>query len=112
MEVLFEDKDIAVIVKPMGLDSEKGVPQALAEKLGGAFYPVHRLDLNVGGVMVYARNPWRQPTCPGRLPRAALSRNMWHWFTEPRRKREIGLICCLRTAEGIKYLWCRKNAAV
>lgn len=57
MEVLFEDKDIAVIVKPVGLDSETGVPQALSEKLGGAFYPVHRLDLNVGGVMAYARNP-------------------------------------------------------
>lgn len=57
MEVLYEDKDIAVIVKPVGLDSEKAVPQLLTEKLGGAFYPVHRLDLNVGGVMVFARNP-------------------------------------------------------
>lgn len=56
MEVLFSDKNIAVIVKPVGLDSEKDVPLQLGEQLGGAFLPVHRLDQNVGGLMVYARN--------------------------------------------------------
>ncbi len=56
MEILYSDKGIAVVVKPVGLDSEQGVPQALSEQLGGSFYPVHRLDLNVGGVMVYARS--------------------------------------------------------
>lgn len=55
MEFLYSDKDIAVIVKPVGLDSEKQVPQEMARMLGGMFFPVHRLDLNVGGVMVYAR---------------------------------------------------------
>ena len=39
----------------MGLDSEKDVPQALMEALGGEVFPIHRLDQNVGGVMVYAR---------------------------------------------------------
>jgi len=57
MEVLFQDQDIAVIVKPVGMDSEKDVPAALQTKLGGSFYPVHRLDQNVGGVMAFARNP-------------------------------------------------------
>ena len=56
MEILYSDRDIAVIVKPVGLDSEKEVPQQLAAQLGGDFLPVHRLDQNVGGVMVYARN--------------------------------------------------------
>lgn len=56
MEILFSDKDIAVCVKPVGLDAEHQVPGALSEALGGQFYPVHRLDQNVGGVMVYARN--------------------------------------------------------
>ncbi len=56
MEILFMDPDIAVCIKPVGLDSEKQVPEALSAQLGGAFYPLHRLDLNVGGVMVYARN--------------------------------------------------------
>ena len=56
MEILFADRDIVVCVKPVGLDAEQGVPQALSGSLPGAFYPVHRLDLNVGGVMVYARS--------------------------------------------------------
>ena len=55
MEILYSDKDIAVCVKPVGLDSEAQVPQALKERLGGEIFPLHRLDKNVGGVMVYAR---------------------------------------------------------
>ena len=56
MEILYSDENIAVIVKPVGPDSEKEVPQQLASQLGGTFLTVHRLDQNVGGVMVYARN--------------------------------------------------------
>lgn len=51
MEILYSDQGIVVCVKPVGLDSEHEVPAAL----GGEIYPVHRLDKNVGGVMVYAR---------------------------------------------------------
>ena len=50
MEILHADKDIIVIVKPVGLDSEHDIPTQL-----GNVYPVHRLDKNVGGVMVYAK---------------------------------------------------------
>ncbi len=56
MEILYSDRDIAVIVKPVGLNAEADVPAALKESLGGEFFTVHRLDMNVGGVMVYARN--------------------------------------------------------
>lgn len=55
MEILYSDTKIAVCVKPVGLDSEAEVPAALKEALGGEIYPIHRLDKNVGGVMVYAR---------------------------------------------------------
>lgn len=55
MEILFSDKQIAVCVKPVGLDSQQELPHALAEELGREFYPVHRLDQNVGGLMVFAR---------------------------------------------------------
>ena len=55
MEILYSDKEIAVCVKAVGLDSEMEVPAALKEALGGEVYTVHRLDKNVGGVMVYAR---------------------------------------------------------
>ena len=56
MEVLYQDKNIVVCIKPVGLDSEKQVVEILKEQLGGDIYPLHRLDLNVGGVMVYARH--------------------------------------------------------
>lgn len=56
MEILYSDRDIAVCVKPVGLNSEADAPNALKEQLGGEFFTVHRLDQNVGGVMVYARN--------------------------------------------------------
>jgi len=55
MDILYSDKNIAVCVKPVGLDAEAEVPAALKENLGGEVFPIHRLDKNVGGVMVYAR---------------------------------------------------------
>lgn len=55
MEILFSDRDIVLCVKPVGLDSEIQMPAALKETLGGEIYPVHRLDKNVGGVMIFAR---------------------------------------------------------
>ena len=55
MEILYSDREIAVCIKPVGLDSEAELPAALKEALGGEIYPVHRLDKNVGGIMVYAR---------------------------------------------------------
>ena len=55
MEILYHDREIAVCIKPVGIDSESQLPSALKEALGGEIYTLHRLDLNVGGVMVYAR---------------------------------------------------------
>jgi len=51
MQILYECKDYIVILKPVGMDSEHEVPAAI----GGEVFPIHRLDKNVGGVMVYAR---------------------------------------------------------
>lgn len=55
IRILCTERDFAVIVKPVGMDSEKEVPERLSRELGGVFYTIHRLDRNVGGVMVYAR---------------------------------------------------------
>ncbi len=55
MEILHFDRDFAVCIKPVGLDSEREVPEELKQQLGGEIFPIHRLDKNVGGVMVYAR---------------------------------------------------------
>ena len=56
MQLIHVDEAIAVCVKPVGISAEAGgLPDLLAETLGGQIYPVHRLDQAVGGVMVYAR---------------------------------------------------------
>lgn len=55
MKFLYTDRDIAVCIKPVGLDSEKQLPDVIKNELGGEVFPIHRLDQNVGGVMVYAR---------------------------------------------------------
>ena len=55
MDILYSDKNIAVIIKPVGLDSETETPAAIKQTLGGEIFPIHRLDKNVGGVMIYAR---------------------------------------------------------
>lgn len=56
MNILYHDKDIAAVIKPVGVDSEKDLPAILESELGGEFFTVHRIDKNVGGVIVFARN--------------------------------------------------------
>jgi len=65
-EILYIDKYIIVCVKPAGLLSEesgnkRSMPLMLKEYLSSIgertdIYTLHRLDKNVGGVMVFARN--------------------------------------------------------
>ena len=66
MEIIFEDRDIIVLVKETGILSqpdEKGsesltdMLKAYLEEKGekGEIHVVHRLDKNVGGLMVYAK---------------------------------------------------------
>lgn len=61
IKILYKDDAIAVCVKPAGVLSQAGKPEeetmltCLEAQLGGTFYPVHRLDRQVGGVMVYGR---------------------------------------------------------
>ena len=55
MEILYSDKQIIVAIKPVGLDSEAEFPSVLQKQFVGDIFPIHRLDKNVGGIMVYAR---------------------------------------------------------
>lgn len=59
-EILYADAAVAVVVKPAGVlsqgDAEDAMPALLQKRLGGAIFPVHRLDQPTGGVMVYARS--------------------------------------------------------
>ncbi len=62
MEIIFEDKDIVVAIKPpeiLSQGDEKGRANAvdiLREMTGSDIFPVHRLDKGVGGVMAFAKN--------------------------------------------------------
>ena len=55
MEILYTDRGIVACIKPVGLDAEAEVPAALKAELGGEIFSIHRLDKNVGGIMVFAR---------------------------------------------------------
>lgn len=57
INILFQDKNTVVCLKPAGVDSEgEGMPALLREQTGAAeIFCVHRLDRAVGGVMVYAK---------------------------------------------------------
>ena len=55
IEILYDDPQITLCLKSPGIDSETGMPALLRERLGGEHFCVHRLDKQVGGLMVYAR---------------------------------------------------------
>lgn len=68
LDILFEDKDIIVLIKPYGISSqsERGSAGDMMSELMNYFhekgekdsvpYVIHRLDKNVSGAMVYAKN--------------------------------------------------------
>lgn len=65
MKIIFEDKNIAVCVKPAGILSQNGDGTDMISLLNEHFsengekseaFPVHRLDRETAGVMVYAKN--------------------------------------------------------
>ena len=61
MNILYQDEHLVVCVKPSGVLSQgddkgrENMPHLLSELLGCEVFPVHRLDLEVSGVMVYAK---------------------------------------------------------
>ena len=55
--ILFQDVALLVCVKPVGLESERALPERLRSEQKAEVFPVHRLDTAVGGVMVYAKTP-------------------------------------------------------
>ena len=61
MEILYEDPSVIVCIKPRGVSSQadknggESMVTILSEHTGGEIFPVHRLDKETGGVMVYAK---------------------------------------------------------
>jgi 23S rRNA pseudouridine1911/1915/1917 synthase len=62
IDIIYEDDDITICRKPVGVLSEdvqggeKGLIGLLSDRAGKQMYLLHRLDRNVGGVMVFANN--------------------------------------------------------
>ena len=62
MKILFEDENIFVCIKQRGIVSQadnngkESMITLLFEITKSEIYPLHRLDREVGGVMVYAKN--------------------------------------------------------
>ncbi len=63
MKILFEDSDVIVCVKPSGVLSQadeggkENMIDLLTTHCNGPVFPLHRLDKEVSGVMVYAKRP-------------------------------------------------------
>lgn len=61
MKILYEDKNVVVVVKPPEIlsqfsETEENAVTILKEKTGSEIFVVSRLDRNVGGVMVFGKN--------------------------------------------------------
>lgn len=90
IHILEETRDYVICVKPAGVLSQEGsgpnMPDILRNQLGGHIFPVHRLDREVGGVMVFARNSasagwFGREIQEGRLKKEYLA--VVHGATEP-----------------------------
>ena len=62
MKILFEDDDIIVCIKDAGISSEGAKSETAVSILSAResspdIYPVHRLDRETSGIMVFAKNP-------------------------------------------------------
>ena len=62
MKILYEDKDVVVVLKPPEIlsqfsETEENAVTILREQTGSEIFVVSRLDRNVGGVMVFGKNP-------------------------------------------------------
>ena len=79
IEILYEDKGIIVCVKPSGMLSErsddaKSLPSLIESERGlGELFVVHRLDREVFGVMVYAKDS----VCAQKLSRSIAERKFY-----------------------------------
>ncbi len=59
IEILYENRDYIVCVKPVGVQSQndgaEDMVKLLKAQTGSEIFPVHRLDTAVGGTMVFAK---------------------------------------------------------
>ena len=108
MELLYCDKDIVVCIKPVGMDAEFDVSAAL----GGEIFPIHRLDKNVGGVMVYAKTRQAAAALSRAVQEGTMVKEYVAWCMAVPRKPGTGKTCCGRTAGRTRCSWSQGNDGV
>lgn len=80
MEILFNDNDIVVCIKPCGvlsqadLSGKSNMIDILKEEFKTDIFPIHRLDREVGGVMVYAKNKTAAATLSSQIQNSELKK--------------------------------------
>lgn len=74
---LFRDESIIVCIKPAGLDSQEGMCSRLREELGREVFCVHRLDKDVGGVMVYALSSAAAASLSAAVAQRRMEKDIW-----------------------------------
>lgn len=75
-DILYEDENIIVCVKPANVDSEK-MAALLGDKTNREIFCVHRLDAPVGGVMHLLRLSWLRGGFRIQLEKVNLIKNIW-----------------------------------
>lgn len=62
IKLYYNDKDVVVAEKPYGVSSQistgENLVDLLKNQLGGEIFPVHRLDVQTTGLIVFARNEY------------------------------------------------------
>ncbi len=56
VQILYENENIVIAVKPYGIDSQKEMTELLSKQLDCSILPIHRLDKIVYGIIVYGKN--------------------------------------------------------
>ncbi len=55
IEIIYDDSELCVVCKPQGIDSEHALIKLVSQQLGCDIYPVHRLDKDAGGLILFAK---------------------------------------------------------
>lgn len=78
IDILFKNGAFAACVKPPGVYSQnegaEDMVRLLSDRLGCKVYPVHRLDVETGGVMIFALSPSSAAALSELIVRGGLSK--------------------------------------
>lgn len=89
VEFIHSDDHIIVVSKPSGmpsvpgLDGKVSVLEYLETEFGGNVFPVHRLDMDTSGLMVFARTPEAQAHLQQQFEDRKVSKTYWARLCPP-----------------------------